>query len=197
MQLLIATENQGKKKEFASILGDHGIECVVPSDISSKMLKYPEESGSTFSENAYIKADFLFNTFHLSTVADDSGLSVLSLDGFPGLKSARWLEGSDQDRCQGVLDKLNDKSDRSAFFTCVLCYIDQISKEVYYFEGVLEGSVSHKPSGIDGFGYDSIFIPKDQTQTLADLGAVYKNQHSHRAKALRKLTKFLKKTMID
>ncbi len=197
MQLLLATENQGKKKELLSILGDTGFECVLPSELSDQSFTYPEETGDTFSENAHIKADFIFQKFQISTVADDSGLSVVSLDNFPGLKSARWLAGSDSDRCQGLLNKLAHSSDRSAFFTSVICFIDQVTKQVHYFEGILQGFIAFEEKGNAGFGYDPIFIPSGQTHTLAELGESYKNQFSHRALALKKLTDFLKNSMVD
>lgn len=197
MQLLLATENPGKKAELVAVLAKSNIECLLPSEFFDEPPTMPEESGDSFAENAFIKADFICRLSKKTTLADDSGLSVVSLNNFPGIKSARWLEGSSEDRCQGILKKMKNESNREAFFSCVLCLLDPTEPTPQYFEGVLEGTIAPEARGSIGFGYDYIFVPKGETKTLAELGIEYKNNYSHRAVALKKLTQYLKKFMVD
>lgn len=144
------------------------------------------ETGETFAANAEQKASTVLSITGMASLADDSGLEVAALAGFPGINSARWHTGSDQDRCTALLEKTRGISDRSARFVCVLC-LSLPNEEPQFFEGVIEGQLAETPTGNDGFGYDPIFIPDGQIQTLAELGVEYKKQHSHRAVALQKL----------
>lgn len=197
MQLLLATENPGKKTELVSVLSALGIECVLPSEVLTGPIVFPEESGQTYTENAFIKAKYLFQKTNLPTLADDSGISVVALDNFPGVKSARWIQGDASARYQGLLKKMESIKQRDAFFTCALCLMMPSQNEPYYFEGRYDGTISTEPHGDSGFDYDYIFIPTGETKTLAQLGTEYKNQHSHRAIALQKLNKFLTKNMVN
>lgn len=200
VELLLATENSGKKRELISFLADVNIEALLPSEIPG-LLEYPNafppENGATFAENAFIKANFIFQKSHLPTLADDSGLSVISLGNFPGIRSARWLKGNSKDRNEGLLNKMEKVTDRSAFFTCVLCLILPSRSTPAYFEGIYQGTIAQKPAGTGGFGYDSIFIPDGETKTLAELGEEYKLRRSHRTIALQKLVKFLKENVVQ
>lgn len=197
MRLLVATQNPGKKREFQLLLAELPIEVLFLDDIDNPSISFPEESGETFHENAAIKATFLAKITGIPTVADDSGLNVTALAGFPGVKSARWLAGSDQDRVNGLLSKLEGIDDRSAQFVCSICLSLPATNQQLFFDGFQDGSISQKPRGADGFAYDVIFIPKGQKMTYAELGIAYKNQHSHRAHALKKLASYVENYMID
>ena len=197
MQLLLATENQGKKRELVSLLANQGIECLLPSEVLDSPITFPEENGEIFAENAFIKANFLYKKTLLPTLADDSGISVVSLNNFPGIKSARWVTGDETSRYKGLLEKMKNETQREAFFTCVLCLITPSSPEPHYFEGILKGILALEQKGSEGFGYDPIFVPEGETKTLAELGLEYKNTYSHRAVALQKLVQFLKENMLN
>lgn len=194
MELLVATQNSGKKREFAKILEKTSIELLFLDEVDLKGFDFPEESGKTFRENALIKAQSLANFLKINTIADDSGLCVDILDGFPGVKSARWMPGSDLDRINGLLDKLNGVVDRSAHFVSSICLYSISSQQPHFFEGICNGKIANTPAGSNGFGYDPIFIPNGQTQTFAELESEYKNRHSHRALALQKLQRFIEST---
>lgn len=197
MQLLIATQNPGKKQEFKTLLEDTEYELLFLDDVNLTAFTFPEESGLTFQENAAIKAQSLAHFTGIASVADDSGLSVDALDGFPGVISARWMPGSDQDRIQGLLDKMKNVSDRTARFDCSICLYIPSKNETVFFDGFQTGTIARQPKGSNGFGYDPVFIPDGQTATYAELGPDYKNKHSHRAMALEKLKSYTKNTMVD
>lgn len=190
MQLFVATANRGKQAEFKNLLSELPIKLVFPQDLAVKV-EFPEETGMTYAENAAIKARSLAAQTKLPCLADDSGLSVVSLGHFPGVRSARWLAGSDEDRVAGLLEKLSGFSDRSAYFSCVLCLYLPATNQQFYFEGKLEGTLAFQPTGKAGFGYDPIFIPNGYSSTIAQLGAPTKNTISHRAKAIEKFRVFI------
>lgn len=193
MQLLLATNNPGKKEELLLLIKDLDIEVLLPSEIAKVHVIFPEETGETFSENAFLKASSVFQQILIPTLADDSGLSIPVLNGFPGVFSARWLAGSDQDRVNGLLQKLDGSPNRAAYFTCVLCFIESAESTPKYFDGILKGSIALEHRGTQGFGYDSIFIPEGSDKTLAELDLKTKNKISHRAVASQKLIVYLQK----
>lgn len=197
MQLLIATQNPGKKREFQELLQESGLDLLFLDDLDLKGFLFPEESGRTFQENSSIKAKSLSEFTGIVSVADDSGLSVEALDGFPGVVSARWLTGTDQDRIDGLLQKMKLLTDRRAQFTCSICLSIPSERKTLFFDGFQIGTIAEKPQGSNGFGYDPIFIPEGQTATYAELGSEYKNKHSHRAVALEKFKSYIKNTMVD
>ena len=194
MKLLIATNNKGKQKEFARILGGVNYQLVYPTDVSLADFDV-DETGSTAKENAYLKAEAFAKKTGLLTVADDSGLEIAALDGAPGIHSKRFHLGEDTDRNQKVfelMEGIESTEDRKALFRSVLCLYDPQSEQTDYFEGIFDGYISKEEKGSEGFGYDPIFIPKEETKTIAQLGIEYKNEHSHRAIAINKLMTFLK-----
>lgn len=197
MQLLIATQNPGKKREFRELLKDSEYELLFLDDVDLNSFTFPEESGTTFQENAAIKAKSLSEFTGIVSVADDSGLSVDALNGFPGVISARWIPGSDQDRIEGLLEKLRNVSDRSARFDCSIALHLPSENKTVFFDGFQIGAIALHPRGTMGFGYDPVFIPEGQTSTYAELGPEYKNKFSHRAVALEKLKKYSENTVID
>lgn len=193
MKFIIATNNQKKLKELERILNPLGINAVSAKD-EGISLDDVEETGTTFAENAYLKAEAAFKKTGLPSVADDSGLCVDALDGRPGIYSARYAgeKATDGDKNNKLLSELNGVSekDRTAHFTCAICCIlpDGAKIEV---EGRCEGSIAFEPHGNGGFGYDPIF--KFGDKSYAELSSDEKDAVSHRGKALRKLKAELEK----
>lgn len=188
MQLWIATHNTGKLKEFQNMLHDFPrVEVHAAGEISS--YTSPEETGSTFLDNARIKAKSLKAVRPNDWVlADDSGLEVESLGGLPGVHSARYAgpKARDSENVAKLLKMLQIRNitNRSAQFKACLVVLNPAGEEKIY-EGVLKGHLAAKPSGIHGFGYDPIFIPEGQSKTLAELDPGFKNRMSHRAVAFK------------
>lgn len=187
MKVLFASQNPGKVKEAKQLFGDiANIEIVSPADIQLKDIDVAEDANS-FVANALLKAKAFAIKSNLVTIADDSGLSVNVLDGFPGIRSKRFA-GLDKldDRFQMIIDLVKGK-DRSAEFVTALCLYDPRTNTHTCVEGRLPGSIAYQEKGTEGFEYDKIFIPEGYTQTVAELGMKVKNQLSARRKALEKL----------
>lgn len=187
-EILIATKNNGKVKEFEALFGKRGI-------IVKSLLDFPdvidvEETGVTFAENAALKAETISKQFNKVVIADDSGLSVDALDGRPGVFSARYagVDKNDQENLEKVLAELEGVpyERRMAQFICVLA-IARPNNETKLFEGVCEGYITDGPKGNNGFGYDPIFYIPEKQQTMAQLSKDEKNEISHRAIAMKKL----------
>ena len=176
----LASGNAHKAKELSELFDKNVVE-VFPSP--EKLMI--EETGTSFQQNALLKAEKYFKALKTPTLADDSGLEVTALPEEMGIYSARFGgEGlSDRDRALLLLDKLKEKRERSALFVCYLCFYLS-PREIFFFEGRMEGAVSHQYRGKDGFGYDPVFIPThgDGEKTLAEIPH-WKRQYSHRAKA--------------
>ncbi len=188
-KILIATTNKGKLKEYQSYLSPLGYKIVSLDDKGIKA-EAPEE-GNSFLEIAEKKALFYSKYTKLPVVADDSGIEILSLGGFPGVKSDRWFSGSEEGKNKALLQKLFQKTDRRAVFTTVIVYMHK--KTIVRFEGKLFGEIALKPEGNMGFGYDPIFYVPKMKRTLAQILLFEKNEISHRALAMRKLASYLKK----
>lgn len=191
MKLVLATNNEGKVREFARILEPLGIEVMTQKQAGVHVS--PEENGSTFAENARIKAMAVYEATGLPTVADDSGLCIDAMNGEPGVYSARYY-GEDtlyEEKNRRIIESLNavPEEKRTARFvahiTCVLS-----KDEILDCEGVCEGTIGHKPAGDGGFGYDPIFYVGDKS--FAELDGEAKDKVSHRGKALEKLYQKLK-----
>tara|TARA_Y100001935_G_scaffold255111_1_gene266591 strand:+ start:331 stop:924 length:594 start_codon:yes stop_codon:yes gene_type:complete len=187
ISLWVATTNKGKLSEFKNILMNVA-ELHSPSELSAYTA--PKETGTTFVENARIKAKSLHAVTGGWVVADDSGLVVESLGGLPGIHSARYAgeKASDGENISKLLKMMQIRSggNRKAKFVCAFVAYSP-SGEEHVIETEFEGEISQKVSGKSGFGYDPVFIPKGETKTLSDLGAAFKNQHSHRAQAIHAL----------
>lgn len=190
--LLLATTNQGKVRELRALLGDLPITLTSIDQLPTEWQIDVEETGSTFIQNAQLKAQSFGQRTGLPTVADDSGLEVVALHGEPGVRSARWVAGSDEQRVTALLQKLTHVTDRRARFVCALYYFDPETNLGSTFIGTVDGQLATQPLGNDGFGYDPIFIPDGYNQTFAQLGASVKNAQSHRARAMRQFVSFLK-----
>ena len=181
MKLIIATNNAGKLAEFKRILAPMNIEASSASE--EGIFINPEETGTTFKENAWIKANALYQATGQPSVADDSGLETESLDGAPGIYSARYAgEGAtDEQNIHKLLDDLKDEKNRKARFVSVICYINS-KGQAHYATGSCEGEIAYNPIGNHGFGYDPIFLVGDKS--FAQLTAEEKDSISHRAKAM-------------
>jgi XTP/dITP diphosphohydrolase len=182
MELLLATRNAHKTREFAQLLGN---EFKVVDLDSFPQFEAVEETGGTFAENAILKAITASGKIVDLVLADDSGLEVDALGGAPGIYSARYAgeSATDEQNVTKLLRELELMSDRSARFRCVLALACG-GKLLGTFEGVAEGVIIDAPRGSAGFGYDPIFVPNGFEQTFAELRSEIKNQISHRAKAI-------------
>jgi len=192
--VLIATLNSGKLLELRELLRDLPFTL---RDLNSFPLIEPvEETGATFVENASLKARSYAQQTRLITLADDSGLEVSCLDGAPGLRSARYGgEGaSDEKRMNKLLAELSKRSstDRTARFVSAVAIANTAGLILNISRGVCEGRIATVPRGPNGFGYDPIFIPNGYDQTFGELSAEVKSQISHRARALKGTTDFLR-----
>ena len=190
-KLFIASKNKGKINEIKSVLSGLGIEFF--SLLDTPDIPDIEETGTTFEENASIKAQSVFDIVKIPVLADDSGLAVEYLNGSPGIYSARYAgeNASDFDNCSKLLSELENAAydERKASFICVIIMYDGINKRV--FEGTCGGHIITYLRGENGFGYDPLFIPDNYSKTFAELDLDTKNNISHRGKALASLKKFL------
>ena len=190
-KLVLATHNLHKKMEMNSILSSLGILIVGLDEFPQ--IGDIEETGTTLLENAFIKARTVYELTGLPSLADDTGLEVDSLDGAPGVYSARYAGKNPtyQENCSKLLLNLkgypNEK--RVASFKTVIAFVD--GEIEYSTEGVVKGLIVKKYRGVDGFGYDPIFQPESQNLTYAEMDADEKNRISHRFKALDKIKEFL------
>ncbi len=192
MEILLATSNEHKRQEFAGLFS--GFDIVIPSDrgIAFK----PEETGTSFFENALIKARALFQALGSPSLADDSGLCVDALEGAPGIYSSRFgskngLELSDSERNNYLLSKMQGKHNRKCRFVC--CLVLYVGEDRFFSaQETLEGELLETSLGNSGFGYDPIVFLKDLGKSVAELSAEEKNRISHRGKAARALEACLK-----
>ena len=201
MDILIATGNAGKAKEFREMLGSDGISW---RDLSNFRQLIPvEETGTTFQENARLKAAGYATQARMWALADDSGLEVDALDGSPGVYSARWAErnhtgSGDAANNATLLEQLRAVPDekRTARFVCVLALSDETGRIVLSARDSMEGRILHAPRGSNGFGYDPLFLVENLGKTTAELDPDEKHRISHRGKALRKLRELMKEAGI-
>ena len=184
MRAVLASHNKKKMKEMREILAQLGVEVISQAEAGVDI--EPEETGTTFEENARIKARAIMEATGLPAIADDSGLVVDALDGAPGVYSARYGgEGLDDDgRWKLLLKNMEGKEDRACRFVCVICCALPDGAEVMS-RGTVEGQVAFGPEGDGGFGYDPVFYLPERGCTMACLPAEEKNAISHRGNALR------------
>ena len=196
MRFVLATHNPGKLREMGEILKDFGIEVVSPRDLG--LTVDVEETGTTFAENAMLKAKAICKAANLPAIADDSGLCVDALNGAPGVYSARYGgEGlDDKGRYMLLLSSLRGAPTRAAHFTCaVACAFP--NGDTLTAEGRCDGSIAYAPLGEGGFGYDPVFLLPGTGKTFGQLSQEEKSAVSHRGRALKdfagKLEAYLKK----
>ncbi len=196
MNLLIATTNPGKIKEFREMLGHTGVSF---SDLSkSTGTPAPEETGHTFRANAILKASYYAKLLNTYAVADDSGLEVDALSGAPGVHSARWAEMNqagkgDADNNALLLRQIDAVPDeqRTGRFVCVLALSDPAGRILLTARDTVEGRVLRQARGSNGFGYDPLFLVESMGKTTAELAPDEKHAISHRGKALRHLRELM------
>lgn len=186
-KLVMATNNANKLREVREILSPLGIEVISQREAGADC--EPEENGSTFAENALIKARAVYEAVGLPVIADDSGLCVDALDGRPGVFSARYAPKGQE--CAKLLDEMKNVPDekRGAAFKCVIAYID--GERQFTATGEAAGSIGYEMRGENGFGYDPVFVCGGKT--MAEMTAEEKNKLSHRGAALKELYKYFEK----
>lgn len=187
--LVFATNNRHKLEEVAAKTGD-SINLLTLTDIGCT--DDIEETGTTFKQNASIKSHYIFNNYHLNCFGDDSGLEIDTLNGEPGVYSARYAggHGNHAANIAKVLAKLQGQTNRKARFRTVISLLWE--QKEYFFEGTVEGTIRHVIAGSEGFGYDPIFQPDGYDITFAEMSMDEKNRISHRARAMEGLIAFLK-----
>ena len=190
MELVIASGNKGKIREYRDILAPLGYQVFSCREKGAD--PDVEETGTTFEENAVLKAQAVYDLAHCAVISDDSGLEVAALGGEPGIYSARYrgLE-TEHERRMAILESLEGAADRSARFVTCICYIEE-SGERHLFTGIWNGQIAMEESGTNGFGYDPIFIADEaEGRTTASLPITFKETYSHRARAVRELMAYL------
>ena len=186
--IMIATSNKGKVREYKSLLEPLGYTVHDLSELDPIEI---DENGSTFQENALIKAKSIKDKCNMTVIADDSGLEIDALNKEPGIHSARYLEGHDYDyKNKVLLERMKDKTDRTARFVCAIALCDETGDHL--FTGVMEGKINDQAAGDNGFGYDPIFLVEQFGKTSAQLTMEQKNSVSHRGIATRELLDYLK-----
>jgi XTP/dITP diphosphohydrolase len=193
-KLLLATNNPGKVREFQTLLGGIPFELVTLTE--AKITTVIEETGTTYEDNARLKASALAEESGLLTLADDSGLEVDALDGAPGTLSARYAgeNASDSDRVNYLLSRIKDipREKRTAHFRCVIA-LAKPGGWVELCHGECSGIITFEPRGAYGFGYDPIFYFPELGKTMAELSMEVKNRVSHRGRAAEKARQVLQK----
>ena len=207
LNVILATQNMNKIREMENILKLCGLDVKVYSAKDVGIYDFPEETGSTFSENAYIKAKGIFDVVKekknvdspFVVIADDSGLSVSALMGKPGIYSARYAstdgkDASDEENLMKLLSEMEgiQEADRQAYFECAISAIFDDGK-VINTQGRLNGFITFSPVGESGFGYDPVFYLPEEDCTVAQLSSEKKNQISHRANAINSLAQIIRK----
>lgn len=196
MKFVLATHNPGKLREMSAILGELGVEVVSPADVGITV--DVEETGTTFAENAMLKAKAICAAVGLPAIADDSGLCVDALNGGPGVYSARYGgEGlDDKGRYMLLLNSMRGQTTRKAHFACAIACAFPNGDELTA-QGQCDGAIAFAPMGEGGFGYDPVFLVPEKGKTFGQLTAEEKSAISHRGKALRdfseKLATYLNK----
>jgi len=189
-KIIFASKNEGKVKEVRHILNGINAEIFSLNDVGYK--DEILESGKTFEENAKIKAEIIFNTYKLPTIADDSGIVAIQLGNEPGVYSARYAgeNATDEENNNKLLKRLkNFPEPHKGKFICAAVYY--FGTDFIITKGEVEGTVINKPRGTNGFGYDPLFLPDGFDKTTAELPPEIKNKISHRFKAFNQLKKYL------
>ncbi|MCM1338816.1 MAG: RdgB/HAM1 family non-canonical purine NTP pyrophosphatase [Muribaculaceae bacterium] len=186
IKIVFATGNQHKLQEINEISKGSGIEFILPPENFD-----PQEDGTTFEQNSYIKAKEAAKLSKMISLADDSGLCVEALNGEPGIYSARYAQ-TPQARIDKLLANLTDSGNRSAKFVCAMTLVNEAGEILTSQTGECHGKIALKQSGTNGFGYDPVFeVDGYDGLTMADISEEEKNKISHRSKALNKIIRFI------
>lgn len=196
-EIVMATNNAGKVKEMQSLFDELGIQVKALKDVFSEPIDI-EENGTTFEENAKIKAEAICEMIGQVVIADDSGLEIDALNKEPGVKSARFL-GHDTPydvKNAYLLELLKGQSNRTARYVCAMA-LAVPGKETVVFRETMEGEIAQEAKGTNGFGYDPIFFFPPTNKTGAEMDLAEKNLYSHRAKATRHILELVKEMQQD
>ena len=190
MQIVVASNNLGKIKEYQQLLKPFNIDVLTMNDVN--VHGEADETGKNFKENSLLKASYVKKYTNLPIIADDSGLIIEELPNLLGVYSARFLghETPYKIKRAKILELLENKN-RAAYFECCITLLNYDDK-VHQFQGRINGKIASQESGVNGFGYDAIFIPNGYSKTFAELDEKEKNSISHRGIAVKKLMEFLK-----
>ncbi|MEA4810942.1 MAG: RdgB/HAM1 family non-canonical purine NTP pyrophosphatase [Anaerolineaceae bacterium] len=191
-KILFASNNSGKLREAKAILEVYGLEIISPKEIGISL--EVKETGTSYLENAVLKAEAFYRAAGIACIADDSGLEVDALSGAPGVYSHRFAGSeakSDEERCRFLIEKLRGFAKPwQATFHCVIAFFDK--ELITSSHGICRGEIVDNPKGLMGFGYDPVFRLSGYPLTMAEAGESLKNRVSHRADALRQLAPLLK-----
>ena len=185
MRIVFATGNPHKLQELKEIAGNTDIKFILPPEGFN-----PTENGSTFEENSLIKAQEAARLSGEISLADDSGLCVEALNGEPGIHSARY-DTTPQKRIDKLLNALKDEKNRKAKFVCAMTLVSEKGKILFQTTGECHGEIAQSQKGLNGFGYDPIFLVSGTNITMAEMSEEEKNKISHRGRALRKVLEYL------
>lgn len=191
MKIVFATANPHKLQEVNAICSSAEFEFVLPNEGFN-----PVENGDSFEENSLIKAKEAYRVSKTFCLADDSGLCVEALNGAPGLYSARYA-GTQDEKIEKLLSELKNVDNRNAKFVCCMTLLNENGEMVFQTTGECKGSIVKERKGVNGFGYDPIFLVDGYSKTMAELDETEKNKISHRVNALAKAVEFLKTINIS
>lgn len=191
MKIVLASSNEHKVKEINAILQNTNLRFILPPQGFD-----PIEDGETFEENSLIKAREAWKLSKTWSLADDSGLCIETLNGAPGIHSARYAN-TPQARIKRVLAEMQGKENRKACFKCCMTLINPQGEVAFSYTGICNGSIIEEPRGINGFGYDPIFKLENSDKTMAELSEEEKNKVSHRGKALSKVLEFIEREFAN
>lgn len=191
MKIVLASNNAHKLEELRAILSTLGMDVVAQKEMNINI--EPEENGTTFEENSYIKAKTIMDACGLPTIADDSGLMVDALNGEPGVYSARFGgRETEKDRLNYLLERMQGVENRNAKFVSVITMLTPDGKKIVA-RGECPGKILNAPQGENGFGYDPVFFVEERACTFAQLSSQEKNRISHRARALQRFAEIVRK----
>ena len=188
--LIFFSHNQKKIKEVKNIFIKSNLNIKNLNNLNK--IKQPNENGRSFADNAKIKSLYGYKKFNLPCFADDSGICINALNKKPGIQSKRFLENfkNYEGAFDYIISKTKIKNEKRAFFNTTICLTLNPAHHIF-FVGKINGTISDKPRGVNGFGYDPIFIPNSYEKTLAEISVNEKNKISHRSIAVTKLINFL------
>lgn len=191
LEIVIATNNPNKVEEYRQMFAS--ISNIKLFSLTDENIHIEiEENGKTFKENSLIKAETISKFTNKFVLADDSGLEIEALDNFPGIYSARFMEGRPyKEKWAAIFEMLKNKENKNAQFHCAITFITP-TKEKYVFEGIEKGYITEKIEGENGFGYDPIFFSNSLNKTFGNATEEEKNAVSHRGKAFSQLLEFIK-----
>jgi XTP/dITP diphosphohydrolase len=186
-ELVLASANKKKIEELNGLLKGFTVKSLREIGFDGEI----EEPFYTFKENAFQKANTIYQFCGKNVLADDSGICVEALNNAPGVLSARFAgeHATDQSNLEKLIFEMKEQENRKAFYKAVLCLI--WNGEIHYFEGECHGTLIHTPVGTNGFGYDPIFVPNGYAETFAQLPVAIKQQMSHRSIAMQQLVSFI------